>query len=126
MKIELYSEKYLREKRRNTPTYSKIKDKPSSLVDHLAFNPHPDTSYPSIGEMHQEYNTTPDTVESVPSVKLLPTDHHSSPSPTHLKDEIIKSTNRLFFIAYTPSGTMTSCWYLVQATVKATASALCP
>jgi len=98
--IELYNENYLREKGMKTQTYFKINDKPSSLVDHLAFHPHPDTSYPSTGEIHWEYNTTPYTVESVSSSKLLPTDRYSSPSPTHLKDTIIKSTDRLFFIAY--------------------------
>ena len=108
---------------KKTQTYSKINEKPLSLVDH-AFHFHPDTSYPSTGEMHREYNTTPDTVEDFPSAKILPTNQNTSPSTTHLKDAIIKSVNRLFFFAYTPSGTMTSRWYLVQADVKATASDL--
>jgi len=47
IKIELYNNKYLREKSKNTPTYFKINDKPSSLLDHIAFHPHPYTSYPS-------------------------------------------------------------------------------
>jgi len=62
MKIELYNDKYLREKGKNTPTYSKINDKSSSLVGHIAFHPHPDISYSLTREMYRESNTTPDTV----------------------------------------------------------------
>jgi len=113
LKIELYNEKYLREKGEKIKTYSKINDKPLSLVDNLAFHPHPDTSYLLTGEIHQEYDTKPDTIESVLSAQLLPADQISQPSLTHLRKAVIKSADRLFSIAYTPSGPMTSRWYLV-------------
>jgi len=124
LKIELYNENYLREKGEKSKTYSKINDKPASLVDNLAFRPHPNTSYPSTGEMHQESDTTPETVEIFLSAELLPTGRIPSSSPTHLKEAIMKSANCLFFIAYTPSGTMTSRWYLVQANVESATSDL--
>jgi len=105
-------------------TYSKINNKPSSLVDNLAFCPRPDTSYLMIGEMHQEYDTTTDTVESVPSAKLRPTNRISPSSPSNLRKVIIDSADCLLFITYTPFGAITSRWYLVQVDFEATTSDL--
>jgi len=124
LKIELYNEKYLREKGEKIKTYSEINGKPASFADNLAFRPHPNTSFALTREMHRESNTTPETVESVVSAKLLLTDWTSPPSLTHLREAIMKSANRHFFISYTPSGTMTDRWYLIQANFETTTSNL--
>jgi len=126
MKIELYNEKWLQEKGKNTPISSAIIDKPSSDLDHIVFQPHPDTSYPSTREMHQNSGTSPDNVESKSSIRPAPIKDDIAPFPCNLRDNIIKNIDRLFFIAYTPSGTMTKRWHLVQADLKATAPTLLP
>ena len=74
--------------------------------------------------MHQESGTSPDNVKSVSSICLAPTKNDAAPVPGNLWDNITKTTDKLFSIAYTPSGTMNSRWYLVQADVKITASDL--
>ena len=104
MKIELYNEKWLREKGENTPTYSTIDDKSSGVFDRIVFHPHPDISYLSTRKIYQESGTSPTT----PSVKVTPTNQKSTSSPLTFKDEIIQSIHWLFFITYTSSGTMKS------------------
>jgi len=113
MKIELYNEKWLREKGKNISTSSAITNKPSSVLDYMVFCPNPDISYPSTQEMHQDSGTAPDKVESASPIFPESVGSDATPASGNLHDDISSTTDKLFFIAYTPSGTMTKRWYLV-------------
>lgn len=122
MKVELYNNKWLWGKGITIPTSSTIIDKPSSTFDHAAFAKHPDTTYPRTQDLHTALDTTPDTIKSNPITRITPLRQHT-PSPTDsFINDLRASSNKLFFIAYTPSGTITRTWYLVQVDLEATAS----
>jgi len=76
--------------------------------------------------MHQASNTQPDTVKSAPLIGDNPNNYVSPPLPSSIHARITTSNDQLFFIAYTPSGTMTKRWYLVQMDLEATASIVKP
>ena len=107
MKVELYNDKWLQGKGAITPTSSTIIDKPSSVFDHAAFAKHPDTSYPRTHDLHIASDTTPDTIENNPITKITPLRQHSSPPTDSFTNDLRTSSDNLFFIAYTPSSTMT-------------------
>ena len=108
LQIELYNDQYF-------PTNSKhiskpSHDQPSCMLDRSSFITHNDPSMaPSTSSLFQESNLPPPTVESIditiPNLPLLP---------------VQDLTDALFFIHYTPAGTLLRKWYLVQIDMEST------
>ena len=84
-------------------------DKPTSVVDKLAFASHtPPISSPTAEELFQETGISIPPVEHVDS----PT-YASTKPPTDI-------ANKLFFIQYTPENILCHRWYLVQVDMEST------
>ena len=130
MKIELYNNKWLSVPNTSTLTHSTIVNKPSSKLDSLAFLLHPDTRLPSTSDLHVETQTSDHMQrEKLTSLvrrchsRQINTQPSHSPSlvtpPVYLHDKLISSKDKLCFVQYTPEGTMSRRWYLVQIDMAA-------
>ena len=99
MKIELYNNKWFQTQENALNTQSWHTHLPSSELDSIVFQPHAGNNIPSIEELDGEPTPTPEICQSFDPV-ILP----STPCSFHSK--VLNSTNKLFFIEYTPAGTM--------------------
>jgi hypothetical protein len=117
--IEMYNEVHFHPKPPSTTNL--IDNLPSNSIDAEAFKPHnipisqapinPNTTIPSTNNTNQP--TQQATIEQLDTPPSMDT--------TSLHDTIITSNDKLFFIKYTPSGTMRPRWYLVQIDLISTA-----
>ena len=69
--------------------------------------------FPTTMELHAESNTDMSAIE-------VEEDHHTD-APSTKAEQIVSSKDKLFFIQYTPEGTMKARWYLVQVDMESTA-----
>ena len=113
LRIELYNDVHFHPK---PPTSSKSVDKPSSALDKAAFQQHQVASIPTVEEMHTSTNTisTQQPIED----EIVPT----LPTTSQIATKIAKSKNKLFFIKFTPDGTLRERWYLIQIDMDSTKS----
>ena len=117
--IEMYNEVHFHPKPPSTTNL--IDNLPSNSIDAETFKPHnipisqgpinPSTTIPSTNNNNQP--TQQATIEQLDTPPSMDT--------TSLHDTIITSNDKLFFIKYTPSGTMRPRWYLVQIDLISTA-----
>jgi len=104
--IKLYNELHFHPQPPNTT--SPHIDQPSSRLDEIAFAPHA----PAAPFVPLEYHPVVTPIE----ILVQP----SPESPQTLAEHVLASRDRLFFIRYTPAGTMRQRWYLVQIDLQAT------
>ena len=115
MQIELYNDKWLQPRSNKLNTQSHHVDLPSNKVDNLAFLPYTPLPLPTVAELQRDDNIHGD-------------DHHGTETReiTNNKDtlhaSISQSADKLFFISYTPAGTMQRRWYLVQVDIDTSLS----
>ena len=112
MRVELYNDKWLQSSGTTIPTRSLHVNLPSSELDTIAFTP---STIPTVDDLLVDGDVPP-------PIELL-----SDPLPplldsADLHESIIRSKNRLFFIKYTPAGTMLHRWYLIQIDLASSAS----
>jgi len=84
-----------------------LQDQPQHPIDIEAITPHHPPS------------DSPPTLPPEPTTPLPP----SQPSTPSLHESIINSRDKLFFIKYTPNGTVRERWYLIQIDLEATEDA---
>ena len=84
-------------------------------IDALAFKPHTVTSIPTIVELHSGPRSITHNRHTIE-----PNDIASNSTSLHIS--IIDSTDKLFFISYTPSGTMMRRWFIIQVDIDASKS----
>ena len=94
MKTELNNDTYFHPK--PSTMQAKPSNKPSMNIDKIIFQPH-DTKLLTVNEIHSHADTTPHEIKTttIINMPLNPT------SPTLYK-RISNSTDKLFFILYTP------------------------
>ena len=105
--IDMYNEKHysINLKHTTSPSF----DIPSCRVDESALNEHHATvSIPSAASLFEELYTSLPAIESIPCASL-----------NDLPDVTVFS-NKLFFIQFTPDGTMRRRWYLIQVDIEFT------
>ena len=115
MWIELYNDKWLQPHGNDLNTKYAHKNLPSSKLDSVTFEPHISTFIPSIEKLDGAPPPIPELCQSI-APTLLP------PAQFSLQSEILRSTDKLFFMEYTPAGTMLRKWYLVQVDIDASTS----
>ena len=108
MQIEMYNTKYFRP--RKLKTNSNQVNQPSVRIDETAMQPH---SLPTVQEMDKELNTVTPVPESEEYISV-------DPDAAALLRKIQRSHDKLFFIKFTPAGTMRPKWYLIQVDLEAT------
>lgn len=129
--IELYTDTWLHDgTNADTPTTSPHIDQPSTDIDHAALKPHPVTSYPSTNNLHHSTSMPPREHHLLDVVGCLdlaapvsPLAAASSPpmAPSVTAATIEESSNKLVIVQYTPAGTMTRRWYLIQVDLLSSA-----
>ena len=90
-------------------------DLPSNEVDTLAFLPYNPLPLPTIAELQRNENIHQDDRHGVETRDI-------TTNTDTLHASISESTDKLFFISYTPAGTMRRSWYLIQADMNASLS----
>ena len=102
-------------------TISTTENQPSSRIDEAAFQVHnPITLPPSTDSAHDTLPTAAkDQLDntSIPIETLL---EPAQMNHTELQEAIEQSKDKLFFVQFTPAGTMRQRWYLVQIDMIAT------
>ena len=83
-------------------------------ITKLTFQPH-NTKRPTFNELHNHANTTPHAIDSTVII-----DTPSNPKAPILYQRISNSTDKLFFILYTPTNMLARQCYLVQADIEST------
>ena len=109
LQIDLYNEKFFPENSKHISNPSK--DNPSCTIDHATFLPH--TLAPSMPTTDSLF----DSIDAIPP-SVEPSDNFPSPLP--LPTDMNVSDKDLFFIQFTPSGTMRRKWYLIQIDIEST------
>ena len=109
MQIELYNTAYFHPK--PPKTTSKHRNKASTYVDSVAFQEH---DMPTVKELHKSTGTEAPQVEQVETIGL------DTSEEGKLHADISSSKDKLFFIRFTPEGTMRARWYLIQVDTIAT------
>jgi len=117
--IETYNEVHFHPKPPRTT--NPIENLPSNSIDVEAFKPHNSliSQAPIISNI-----TIPSTNNSNQPTWQAPFEQLGAPlamDTTSLCNAIIISTDKLFFMQYTPAETMRPCWYLVQVNLISTA-----
>ena len=98
--IELYNDTYFND---SPSIIDKTTNLPASTIDAVAFQPH--------------LPPKPTTVAIPPPTSpTIPTPSHSHP----FHASILKSTDKLFFIKFTPQNTLRPRWYLVAVDLDST------
>ena len=115
MRIELYNDKWLQPHGNDLNTTSPHTNLPSSELDAIAFAPHDNTPILSMDELDSGTHPVPEMCQSI----ARPI---SPPGQFSLHSKILHSSDTLFFMEYTPAGTMLRKWYLVQVDIEASAS----
>ena len=115
MQIELYNDKWLQPHQAGIRSTSKIIKPPSNEVDTLTFDPHSPPSISSMATLRKETDTCPSGCD-INTIVSHPRDMNKCHS------SIVDSINKIFFISYTPTGTMMWWWYLVQVNLEASLS----
>ena len=115
MRIELYNDKWLQPNGNDINTTSPHINLPSSELDAIAFAPHAIPPTLSMDELNNGTHPIPEVCQSI----VHPI---SPPGQVSLHSKILDSSDRLFFMEYTPAGTMLRKWYLVQVDIDASAS----
>ena len=123
LKIELYNNKLLNGNSSNHAlSTSPHVDQPSNAVNHLALRPRTVTPYPSTTKLHQSASkalSDHDTLDHVGSMdtsarqSTSTSKEHPAPSPPSSISLISESSDKIFFIHYTPKGSMQQHWYLM-------------
>ena len=116
--IEMYNEMHFHPKPPHTT--STTADLPSNAIDEIAFKVH-DKSTPSAAS--PTITSIPDNIKHEPT---LPTPIEQLLEPSYmsiidLHNAVSTSTDKLFFVQYTPAGTMRPRWYLIQIDMISTA-----
>ena len=111
LKIEMYNDTYFKTK---PPILKPATDSPCTKIDEHLLIPHTNRSIPTTAQLHSETNTTPHPIHN----KAKISNEHVPKSDLH--HSIQASNDKLFMIAYTPEGTMTARWYLVQVDIAQT------
>ena len=75
----------------------------------LSFPSSVPTPFPTMSDLHDETKTSP----PAPLIESMDTDDCPPPTPSALSQSLLNSDS-LFFIRYTPAGTLKSRWFLVQ------------
>ena len=90
---------------------AKPSNKTSIHIDNLIFQPQ-DTKIPTVKKLQNHTDTTPYGINTttIIGVPLNPN------APTFFL-QISNSTDKLFFILYTPANTLSRRWYLAQADI---------
>ena len=119
LRIEMYNEVHFHPKPPRTTNL--IANLPSNSIGIEAFKPHnsPISQAPIISNI-----TIPSTKNRNQPTWQAPIEQLSAPlamDTTSLRNAIIISTNKLFFVQYTTAGTMRPHWYLVQVDLVSTA-----
>ncbi len=92
---------------------------PLNSIDQVALQDHP--SIPSISDLLEEEPTLT-TIQNYPEPIEEPAPTANLP-PSSLHQKILDSTDKLFFIMYTPPSTLRPRWYLVQVDLELTDTA---
>ena len=111
MRVELYNDKWLQSPANPIPTRSTHVDLPSSELDAIAFTP----SIPTVDKLHINGDIPPvieHTTERLPPLV----------DAADLHESITRSKDKLFFINYTPAGTMMHRWFLIQVDMESSAT----
>ena len=93
---------------------SKPSNIPSIYIDDLTFQTH-DTKLPTVNELHNHTDNTPHCIDTTTIIDTPP-----NPNAPKIYQCILNSSDKLFFILYTPLNTLARRWYLVQANIEST------
>jgi len=112
IRVQLYNDKWLQSSGTNIPTSSPRINLPSSELDAITFTP---STIPTVDDLLVDGDIPPNReLISDPLPPLL--------DSADLHESIIRSNSRLFFIKYTPAGTMLHRWYLIQIDLASSVS----
>lgn len=116
--IEMYNEMHFHPK--PPKTTSTTADLPSDAIDKIAFTVHDErttsTASPTITSIPDNINH--ETTRQTPIEQLLEPSYMSG---IDLHNAVSTPTDKLFFVQYTPAGTMRPRWYLIQIDMISTA-----
>ena len=83
-------------------------------INNLIFQPH-NSKIPTVNELHNHTDTAPHFINITTIIYMT-----SNPNSPTLYQRISNSTDKLFFILYTPSNTLACRCYLVKSNIKST------
>ena len=83
-------------------------------INKITFQPH-NTKLPKVNQLHNHKDTTPHDIKTNTIINIP-----SNPNAPTIYQRISNSTDKLFFISYTPANTLARQWNLVQADIKST------
>ena len=99
MQIELHNDTYFHPK--PSTVQSKTPNKPSIHINELIFQPQ-ETKLPTVNEPHNHTDTTPHDTK-ITTIINMPS---KTNTPTTLYQRISNSTDKSFFILFTPANTL--------------------